>query len=120
MDHLYSGGVPYRYISNSTVGSLSREEGAEGGMLVDSSSSESSDGGEAFTIVGGGNNSSGERINSSLELDKGSGNDSLKSRARLVGRLLVPLALMELARDVLSVLTMLWLRASSTRRSSAE
>jgi len=32
----------------------------------------------------------------------------------------MPLALKELARDVLSVLTMLWLSASSTRRSSAE
>jgi hypothetical protein len=115
--------VPYKKISNSTLGKLGRlgkVDGGEGEIPNSSSSSESFDNGGTSKGVCSEQKSSGDRISSSLKPDKGSGNDSLKSRARPGGWFAVPLALIELARDVLSVLTMLWLRASSTRRSSAE
>src|ERR1700679_1046488 len=113
IDHFRWGGVPYKYISNSALGRF-KWEGDETGVLGGSSSSESSDSWGGSTVVGDGHKTSWERSKSSLEPERGSGNDSLKSRARLGGWLVMPLALTELARDVLSVLTMLCLSASST------
>src|SRR5258708_40099698 len=98
--HLRLGVVPDKFISNLTIGSF-RWDGDEEGVLGGSSSSESSDSWGGSTVVGDEHNTSWERSKSSMEPERGSGNDNLKSRTRLGGCWEMALALIELPRGVL-------------------